>query len=140
MNNRLIAVFLIGLISCFAGFAVLSNAQEVEKEIARNQAEQVNLELEITSNELMNADLNAEREYLEEQAQAQKDAEMAQQQIDDEVEAFLEQANQEAVQIREAMEQEEQSYLDQSLQESEQQAAEIEEMEQRIKSDLSDQE
>ncbi len=140
MNNRLIAVFSIGLISCFGVFPGLSNAQQVEKEIAKNQSEQLKMELEIANKEVMDADSNVEQEYLDDQAQAQKDAEIAQQQIDGEVESSLEQAKQDADQRREAMEKEEQSYLNKAIQENEQQAAEIEEIDQRMKLELSNQE
>jgi len=137
MNNKLTAVFLIVLISFFVSFTCLASAQQGEREIAKNQVEQVNLELEISSNEVMAIDSNDQKKYLDDQSKAQKDADMAQQQIDAEIELLLEQADQEAAQNREAMEKEEQVYLKQVMQETEQQAVEIEEIEEVIKSDLS---
>lgn len=140
MNNRSVMVFSMVLISVYVFSANLSIAQQADKEIAKNQAEQVDLELEMVNNDLMSADYDAEEGYLNEQSQAQKDADIAQQQLDSEAESLLEQARQEDAQRTDEMNREEQSHIKRAMQESDQQAAEIEEIDQRIKADLSNQE
>ena len=140
MKNRLISVFLMISISYFGVFVSLADAQQLEKKIAKNQAEQLKMELEMAKNEIMSVDSNAEKEYLDEQSQAQKEADMFQRQIDIDVELLLEQADQEAAQRRELIANEEQSQLKLAIQETQQQVAEIEEIDQKIKLDLLDQE
>lgn len=135
MSNRVIrAIFMVFMISiCFS--TIFCNAQQLEKEIAKNQASQVQAELEIANSELINSDLDSEQEYLEVQSQAEEAAELSRSQIDSEIAVSGEQFNQDADSQIQAIEQEEQDYMKKAMQESEQQAMEIEAQARSIESD-----
>ncbi|MBU1085997.1 MAG: hypothetical protein KKD05_00585 [Candidatus Omnitrophica bacterium] len=140
MKKGSIIVFFMVLISGFCGFTVQGNAQQIDKEIANNQVEQVKLELEIVNNEILDFDSANENEYLESQAQAQKDAALAQQQLDVEIESLLEQVNQDSEQLGETFSKEAQENTRQIKQETVQQVEEIEVQAQKVESDKLDQE
>ncbi|MBU1045356.1 MAG: hypothetical protein KJ915_13285 [Candidatus Omnitrophica bacterium] len=140
MKQGLKVAFFMVLCSGFCGLAVQGYAQQSDKEIAKNQVEQVKRELEDVSNEVAAADSENEAEYLESQSQAQKDAELAQQQIDSEIEALQEQTNQDSAQLRESFTKEEEANIKQAMQEFELQTLELEEQAQIIESDNLDQE
>ena len=119
---------------CFS--TVFCNAQQAEKEIAKNQDRQIELELEMANNDVAGIDLDAEQEYLQVQSQTEQAVGLLRDQIDSEVAVSMEQSKQDADKQIEAMEKEQHDQARQAMQESEQDAAELEEQAQRIKSEM----
>jgi DNA anti-recombination protein RmuC len=136
MNKKLILavcmVFMVGF--CFS--AVLCNAQQSEGEIAKNQQEKVVSDLESANKEVLDSDLQSEKEALEAQTQAQQDADVLHDNIDNEVSAATAQANQDADKKVESISKEELAHMEKAIQESDQANAELNAEVNKIKAEM----